>query len=309
MEYPKVDLAIAYAVDPGWPQRPANMPWGHMPGVAIDRQERVVLFTRSEAPVQIYEADGRFVRAWGQGLFGKAHHITIDPEGNLWLADIGRHVVEKYTLEGKRLLTLGTPGVPGCDETHMNMPTDMAVTPAGDVYVSDGYGNARVVRFDRTGRFVRAWGELGTRPGQFNLPHSIAVDSRGRVYVASRNNAQMQVFDPEGRLLAEWRHLFVPWGHVITPGDELWLVGSTPMRWEMHKGEMGGPPKDQVFMKFDTEGRLLQLWAVPKGADGKEKPGELNWVHGIAVDPKGNLYVGDIEGRRAQKFMRLPAAR
>jgi hypothetical protein len=302
--YPKVNLAIAYTVDPHWPQKPADFHWGQMPGVAVDAQDHVYIFTRAEPPVQVYDAEGKFLRAWGGDSLKTAHHIKIDQEGNVWVADIGHHVVEKYTPEGKLLRSLGTKGAPGRDHTHLDMPTDMAITPTGDVFVSDGYGNSRIVHFDRDGRFVKAWGRLGHRSGEFSIPHAIEVDSKGRLYVADRNNARIQVFDQEGKFLDEWRDVVTPWGLCMTRNNELWVCGSSPMQWRKEDEALGCPPKDQVFMRFNSAGKLIQLWTVPKGADGLERPGECNWVHAIAVDSKGNLYVGDILGKRAQKFVR-----
>ena len=303
-KYPKINTATAYKVDPSWPKRPADAAWGAVPGVAVDAHDRVYVFTRAKPPVQVYQADGRFVRAWGQDVIKEAHHIKVDDRGHVWIADIGHHVVRKFTPEGKLLLTLGTVGHAGCDETHLNMPTDMAVTPAGDVFVSDGYGNARVVHFDARGKYVKAWGRVGSRPGEFSIPHAIAADSRGRLYVADRNNVRVQVFDQAGKLLDVWSNVVVPWGLCVTKADEIWVCGSSPMQWRPKDEALGCPPKDQVFMKFSPAGRLLQLWTVPKGRDGLERPGDCNWVHAIAVDSKGNLYVGDIKGKRAQKFVR-----
>jgi hypothetical protein len=180
----------------------------------------------------------------------------------------------------------------------------MAVTPAGDVFVADGYGNARIVHFDRNGNYDTEWGELGSRPGQFSIPHAIAVDSKGKLYVADRNNVRIQVFDQKGNLLDVWNNLITPWGFCVTNDDEIWVCGSSPMQWRKEDSALGCPPKDQVFMKFNGAGKVLQLWTVPKGIDGLERPGELNWVHGVAVDSKGNLYAGDIIGKRAQKFVR-----
>jgi DNA-binding beta-propeller fold protein YncE len=180
----------------------------------------------------------------------------------------------------------------------------VAVTPDGQVFVADGYGNSRVVHFDARGRFVKAWGRLGIAPGEFNLVHAIALDSKGRVYVAGRNNTRIQVFDPSGKLLDVWQNLIVPGGFCMTPDDELWVCGSSPMRWREEDTGLGCPPKDQVFMRFDTTGKLLQLWTVPKGIDEEEQPGDLNWLHGIAVDSQGNIYATDIMGERAQKFVR-----
>jgi DNA-binding beta-propeller fold protein YncE len=216
--------------------------------------------------------------------------------------------VMKFTPEGRLLLELGTRDQPGCDAAHFNMPTDVAVTPAGDVFISDGYGNNRVAHFDKAGRFVKDWGKLGTAPGEFSIPHAIAVDSRGRLYVADRNNVRVQVFDQAGRLLDVWANVVTPWGLWVTDKDEVWVCGSSPEVWETAgKGNpLGCPPKDQVLMRFTPEGRLVQLWTVPKGEDGKEKPGELNWVHCIALDSHGDVYAGDIIGKRIQKFLRQP---
>ena len=309
--YPRITLSTWYEVDPEWPQRPDDMPWGQMPGVAVDRKDQVWIFTRADPPVQVYSAEGRFLRAWGEGLIGRnqrgavaSHHIEIDSRGMIWLADVGNHVILQLTPEGKLLKTLGTPGEAGCDERHFNRPTDMAITPDGQVFVADGYGNARVVHFDADGNFVKAWGTLGTGPGQFSLVHAIALDTKGRLYVADRNNARVQVFDQQGRFLAQWQNLIVPWGLWMTPNDELWVCGCSPMPWRATDSVLSCPPKDQIFMKFDTTGKALQLWTVPKGRDGQERPGDLNWVHGIAVDSQGNIYATDIMGQRVQKFVR-----
>jgi len=308
--YPRVDLAGGYRVDPSWPRRPEGMAWGEMPGVCVDPHDRVWTFNRGETPVQVYGPDGRFLRAWGRGQVGKAHHIRVDGAGHVWLSDIGLHVVRKFTPEGELLLTLGTPGEAGADSTHLDMPTDVAVTADGQAFVADGYGNNRIVHYDAAGRFVKTWGGLGSGAGQFSLPHSIALDSRGRLYVADRNNVRVQVFDQDGTYLDEWRDLIVPWHVWITPGDEVYVCGSSPMRWAGKLGVLPGlmvgiPPKDQVLLRFTTGGRALALWTFPMGAEGRERPGELNWVHGMGVDSRGNVYLGDIQGKRAQKFERL----
>jgi sugar lactone lactonase YvrE len=158
------------------------------------------------------------------------------------------------------------------------------------------------VHFDKNGKYLKEWGELGSKPGQFSIPHAIAVDSKGRVYVADRNNVRIQVFDANGKLLDVWNNLLVPWGLCLTKNDELWACGCSPMHWRPDDNALSCPPKDQLFMRFNADGKLLQLWTVPKGVDGLERPGELNWVHCLAVDSQGNLYAGDIKGKRAQKF-------
>lgn len=302
--YPRVNLATWYKVDPNWPQRPADVKWGQMPGVAVDRKDQVWLSTRANPPIQVYDSGGKFVRAWGEGVIRTPHYIELDHEGKVWVADTGNHVVMQFTPEGKLLKVLGTRGEPGQDQSHLNQPTDMAITPDGEVFVSDGYGNNRVVHFGRNGKFVKAWGKLGTGPGEFSLPHAVALDCNGRLYVADRNNVRVQVFDQSGKFLDQWRNLLVPWGLCRTEKDEIWVCGSSPMPWPQQSGLLGCPPKDQVFMRFNPSGKLMQLWTIPKGEAGKEQPGEVNWLHAIAVDSRGNVYAGDIQGQRAQKFVR-----
>ena len=301
-KYPRVNVATIWTVDAKWPQRPANATWGNVPGIAVDEKDHVYVFTRAEPPVQVYDASGKYLRGWGKGI-GSAHHIKIDADGFVWIADTGNHVVEKYTSEGKLLVTIGTKGKAGRDTAHLNRPCDMAFGANGDVYVADGYGNARVIVFDKTGKFVREWGELGSGPSQFSIVHAIATDSKGRVYVADRNNVRVQVFSPDGKFLEEWKNLIVPWGFHMTKNDEIWVCGSSPMQWRKEDSTLGCPPKDQIFMKFNTQGKLLQLFTLPKGLDGLERPGEVNWVHCIAFDSKNNMYLGDIIGKRAQKFV------
>jgi DNA-binding beta-propeller fold protein YncE len=301
--YPKQDLVTVYQVDADWPPGPSGLHWGQTPGLAIDGKGQVWVLTRAEVPVQIFTPDGQFVRSWGKDQFAAVHQIRFDGAGHVWIADAANHTVRKFTPDGDLLLTLGTEDEPGEDETHLDKPTDMAIAPSGDVFVADGYGNNRIVHFDSVGRFMKSWGTMGTGPGQFSLPHSIAMDSKGRLYVAGRNNNRIQVFDQEGRLLDTFPQVCVPWTIFITKADEVYVCGSSPTGWS-DDPMIGIPPKDQLVMKFDTSGRLLELWTFPFGRTGHEQPGELNWVHGLAVDAQGNLYLGDIMGQRVQKCVR-----
>jgi len=308
VEYPylRVDSATSFAADASWPERRADTPWGAMSGVFVDAQGNVWALSRANPYVMQYGADGKLKQSWGAGLFGSPHMLKLDGQGNVWVADSRKHVVMQCSPAGKLLRTLGTDGAAGCDEAHFFKPTDMTVTAAGDVYIADGYGNARVVHFDKNGRFVRAWGKLGIGPGEFNLPHAITSDSRGRVYVADRNNARIQVFDGDGKYLDQWRDIVVPCALAMTREDELWVIGTSPMTWRQEDDMLGYPPKDQLFMRFDTAGKLLQLWSVPKCEDGREEPGNLNWCHSIAADGQGNIFTVEVNGKRLQKFVRIP---
>ena len=309
--FAKEPVVVEYDVDPSWPRYPKHVSRkGWVSGMAVDAQDNIWFFKKGPDPVQVYRPDGIFVRSWGKGLFVNPHHLRIDHEGNIWLADFGLHIVQKFTPEGKLLQTLGVRGVKGMDKTHFNMPTDMAITKSGDIFVTDGYGNRRVVHFDKDGRYIGEWGTYGSQPGQFVLPHAIVVDSKGRLYIADRNSGRIQVFDRSGKFLDQWTGMLMPWGLSITRDDKLWICGSSPHWWRRH----GKYPeyKDQLFMRCSTSGRVDRVWTLPLGDIGDDKnhpdvsrlkPSEVVGVHCIVQDSKGNVYVGDIYGERAQKFV------
>ena len=298
-------VTARYDVDSAWPQKPDDFMWAQMAGIAIDGSDQVYIFTRSNPAIQVYRTDGALLRSWDMEDPSGAHFIRVGPEGNIWAADITNHVVRKYTPEGKLLLTIGEPGRVGTDEAHFDKPTDIAVLPTGDIFVSDGYGNRRVVHFDKTGKYVNQWGRAGNKPGEFALPHSIVADSRGRLYVADRENARIQVFDTKGKLLDVWSDIITPWGLCVTENDEIWVCGSSPVRKEVADEAVEWlvtPAPDELVMKLSPKGKVLRRVPLQKTAVAPGKPGELDWVHAIAVDSQGNLYLGDIQGRRAQKF-------
>ena len=297
-------VVVEYELDPSWPQRPEDVAaFGWVSGMDLDAQGNIWLFNKGPDPVQVYAPDGRFVRTWGKDQFVDPHQLRIDHEGNIWVADFGLHVVAKYTPDGDLLQTLGIRGEAGQDERHFNRPTDMAVTHQGDVFVTDGYGNRRIVHFDKHGQFVNTWGAYGSKPGEFVLPHAIVLDSRGRLFVADRNSGRIQIFSQAGEFLDQWDNLVMPWGLFFDARDELWVCGSSP-HWWLKDGQY--PEfKDQVFMRFGTDGRMRQLYTLPLGVEGNVQPGETRGVHCLAVDKAGNVYLGDIYGERAQKFVPL----
>lgn len=309
--FAKEPTITEYGVDPNWPKRPENISKkGWVAGLAIDAKDQVWFLKNCPDPIQVYTTDGEFVRTWGRGQFVNPHGLRIDPEGKVWVADFGLHVVQKFTPEGELLLTLGVRGQKGEDAAHFNMPTDMVITPTGDIFVTDGYGNRRIVHYDKDGEFVKAWGQYGTAPGSFVLPHTIVVDSKGKLYVADRNSGRIQVFNQDGKFLNQWANVIMPWGISINAQDDIWVCGSSPHWWKRN----GKFPeyKDQLFMRFSTDGHVRQIWHIPLGDIGEDKnkpdvsrlkPGETVGVHCIAQDSKGNLFVGDIYGERAQKFV------
>ncbi|MBP90569.1 MAG: hypothetical protein CMJ64_28310 [Planctomycetaceae bacterium] len=306
VDYPRGNVSWGYKVDADWPQGKLAYPWKAMPGIAIDEKGLIWTLNRGEMPVQVYTADGKFVNQWGKDYFVSPHQIRFGVEGHVWIADSHAHVVYKFTREGDKLLTIGIAGEPGDDGRHLKMPTDMVEAPSGEIFISDGYRNNRVVVCDAKGKFIRIWGELGTKPGQFSLPHSIARDSKGGIYVADRNNSRVQVFTEQGEFVASWSSLCQPWTIRVTAKDEVYVCGASPTQWRAEDVQLGIPPKDQIVMKFDTAGRVLAWWRFPQGPDEVDagvKPGELSWVHGLAIDAQGNLYLGDIMGQRAQRFL------
>lgn len=214
------ELRGPYEVVHGWPQMPEGRILGQATGVDVDSRGQVYVFHRSGRPwsdepalpfisgptIEVFEAaSGRHLRSWGANLFVMPHGLTIDRQDNIWLTDVHLHQVFKFRRDGKLLLVVGEARVPGADQTHFNKPTDVAVLPDGSFYVSDGYGNARVVKFSAAGEYQFEWGRRGTGPGEFDLPHAVDTDARGHVYVADRSNARVQVFDGAGKFLTEWR--------------------------------------------------------------------------------------------------------
>ncbi|MFN0196470.1 MAG: peptidyl-alpha-hydroxyglycine alpha-amidating lyase family protein [Planctomycetaceae bacterium] len=308
-QYPKINLAYGYQVDPEWPKKPLPHRWRYVTGVAVDSQDRIWIVNQMDPPVQCYDREGNLVEAWGDGQFAFPHFLRVDADDNIWVADFRKHAVRKFTQKGELLVTLGTPDEAGDDEKHLNGPTDVCIAKNGDLFVTDGYGNNRIMHYNAEGKFIKTWGSLGQEPGQLSQPHGITIDSEGKLYVAERNNCRIQVFNQEGESLDQWRHLVNPWGLWMTKDDELLISGSAPARWKEEFGNLGNPPSNQLVVKFDLTGRMKELWVLPLSKPGTMNPGELDWVHAIAADKDGNIYLGDVADEspfhRIQKFDRL----
>jgi DNA-binding beta-propeller fold protein YncE len=275
-------------------------------GVATDAQDRVYVFNRSDHPVIVYEPDGRFLGSWGEGVFTRPHGITIH-DGVVYCADDTDHTVRAFTLEGKLLWTLGTPNQPSdtgySPEGRANLtsirrgagpfnrPTRLAVAPSGEMYVSDGYGNARVHRFSADRQLIQSWGEPGAEPGQFHLPHSVWVHTDGRVFVCDRENDRVQIFSPSGELLTIWTNVTRP-GDLWIDGDGHVFVGE--MAWNMAETHLNGQPfleaRSAQMSVRDLDGNLLTRW----GGDDPCAPGSFASPHGLCLDSHGDLYVGEV---------------
>jgi sugar lactone lactonase YvrE len=306
-DYPKINLVPGYAVDPEWPRQRPEKPWGEMSGVSIDRDGNIWTLNRSETPVQVFSPDGKLLQTWSNEHVKKGHQIRFDPrDGNVWITDLILHVARKFDRTGKPLLTIGTPGEAGADDKHLFLPTDIAIAPSGEVFISDGYGNNRIVHCDATGKFINSWGSMGVKDGEFSLPHSIVIDSKAQLYVADRNNGRVQVFDQTGKFLRAFSGKMVPWTLHITDNDDIYVIGSSPDRWPRTGRMLGVPPRDQIVMRINPQLEIQSWWAFDFQPDAKTattRPGALCWVHALAVDAQGNLYLGDIQGKRIQKFL------
>ena len=298
---------LTFELVPDWEQLPSGWSHGDVAGVATDSQDRVFVFNRSEHPVIIYDRDGRFLGSWGEGVFTRPHGITIRDDV-VYCADYTDHTVRAFTLDGKQLWMLGNlhqPSDTGYSpegRTNLlsikrgagpfNRPTRLALAPNGEMYVSDGYGNARVHRFAADRTLIQSFGEPGTAPGQFNLPHSVWVHTDGRVFVCDRENDRIQIFSPSFELLSIWTS-------VARPGD-LWIDGARghvyvgEMAWNTDESHMDGRPflesrSAQVSVR-DMQGNLLVRW----GGDDPCAAGSFASPHGLCVDSHGDVYVGEV---------------
>lgn len=301
------DAAEPYSVVHGWPQLPMGSVLGQVSGVAVDSHNHAFVFHRAEnswaadktrviasPTVLCFDgASGKLLFSWGQNRFIEPHGLRVDRDDNVWVTDRALQQVLKFTHDGKLLLTIGTERVSGVDSTHFNLPADIAFASDGSVYVADGYGNNRVAKFSADGKFLLDWGRKGSGPGEFDLPHSVAVDAQGLVYVADRNNARIQVFDQNGKFLKAWKseELGRPWSLTVGPDNLVYVVDGGDLK--------PMPPDRGQLLKLDLSGKILAKWSRFGNYDG-----QIYWGHDLAVGKDGAVYVGDVyHGMRVQKFV------
>ncbi|MEJ8844315.1 peptidyl-alpha-hydroxyglycine alpha-amidating lyase family protein [Lacibacter sp. H375] len=305
----KNDQPINYALDEAWPQLPAGYSFGQPTGIGIDSKQHIFVFHRAgrkwtdpfpESFIDkntILELDaetGTIINEWGANQFIMPHGLTVDKNDNVWVTDVGLHQILKFSHNGQLLMKLGIAKTPGNDSSHFNLPTDVIVANDGSFYVSDGYGNSRVVKFSADGKYLLQWGTKGSDEGEFDIPHGITLDKNEHVYVADRQNNRIQVFDKNGKFL-----------RVLKNKDSVPQLPSVTIDSAQHLYAIDfdytittdiGNKGSKVF-QYDTAGNVVFQF----GSTGENKR-TASWYHDIAVDKNGNIYVGDIRGAKLLKF-------
>jgi len=261
---------------------PKDATLGQCSAVDFDSKGRLYLFHRGKHPIMCFDSGGKFIHSWGDDLIGKAHGLRVDRADNIWVTDIGHHVVFKFSPQRKLLLALGQSDKPGLGNDQFDKPTDVAFGSKGEIYVSDGYGNSRVMKFASNGKFLAQWGTPGKGRGEFNLPHTMVVDKQGRVIVGDRENDRIQVFDSKGRLLEVWPG-FAPYGLELDATGTLFVADG----------------RANKILRLNSSGKVMGSWGRKGSA-----PGEFNLPHMLAADKSGNLFIAEVGGMRLQKLQR-----
>jgi DNA-binding beta-propeller fold protein YncE len=280
-----------YRVDTTWGNLPDGWSLGDVAAVGIGARDEVYLFNRGAHPMIVLDRDGNFLRSWGEGVFKNPHGVHVGPDEHLYCTDDGDHTVRKCTPDGRVVLTIGVPGraalemsgLPFCRCTHT------ALSPEGDIYVADGYGNASVHKYAPDGRLLFSWGNSGTDPGCFNIVHNICCDCDGLVYVADRENHRVQVFNGRGRYEGQWNNLHRPSGlYMDQKPNALCYVGELGPFMALNRDHPGLGPRISVL---SHDGSLLARF----GDNGPgHQVGQFLAPHGLAVDSHGDLYVGEV---------------
>jgi DNA-binding beta-propeller fold protein YncE len=297
---PRNDLPQPYRTTRDWGELPKDVPWAAVTAIEAAPDGTIYVVHRCfanscagrpEAPVLKYNADGKLLGSWGQGMFLFPHGATVDREGNLWLTDAradrgkGKQVF-KFSPDGKVLLTLGQAGISGPGPDLFDQPTDVVVSPNGDIFVTDSHRNGtnnRVVKFTKDGKYVKEWGRKGSGRGEISEPHTIAMDSRGRLFVGDRENNRIQIFDQEGNYLDEWRQFGRPSGIYITADDTIYVADSE-----------SGPDTGAHELPGIKKG--IRIGSARDGSvtafieDMESTRPDHSGAEGVGVDHAGNVY-------------------
>jgi len=296
-------LPNPYRIAEKWAQLPAGMQWAGVISVDPDAKDNIWVFHRSDPTILKFDPAGKLVASFGAGMFVQAHGMTIDRNGNVWVTDAqtkdgkGQQVF-KLSPEGKVLMTLGKAGVAGEGPDTFNGPADVVVAPGGDIFVADGHAamaNGRIVKFSKDGKFVKAWGKTGTGPGEFNVPHSIAMDSRGRIFVADRSNNRVQIFDQDGTFIDQWKQFGRPSGVYIDKNDTIYVADSQSNAAQnpgFTRGIRIGSARDGKVTAF-----------IPDLHPDPDKNNNAG-AEGVTADSKGNVYIGDVTGMELRRYVR-----
>jgi streptogramin lyase len=295
------DIPNPYTELVNWVHLPAGVQWGQVIAVKPDAHGNLWVFHRSDPAILEFDSSGKYLKGFAAGMFVQAHGLSIDRDGNLWATDAqgkdgkGQQVF-KFSPEGKVLMTLGKAGVAGAGPDTFNGPCDVAIAPNGDIFVADGHGNdtnARVVRFTKDGKFIKAWGKKGSGPGEFDTLHSIAMDSKGRIFIADRGNSRIQIFDQDGKFIDQWKQFGRPSGLFITKNDTLYAVDSQSDEKTnpgMKRGIRIGSAKDGVVKMF-----IPDMSADPA----------IALAEGVSADAKGDVvYAAGVSSMALHKFVK-----
>ena len=268
---------------------PDGANFGQVAGVALNSEGHIFVFHRGLNPLMEFDQEGNFIRSLADGLIKKAHGLRIDKGDNIWITDVETHLVIKFSPEGKVKMVLGHQGTAGeWSEKHklvlFNKPTDVAFNVRGDIFVADGYGNSRVVRLNKNGEFTLSWGKSGRGEAEFNIPHSIAIDKKGLVYVVDRENKRLQIFDQDGNFKKMWTNVGAPYGLFLTPAQDMFVADG--LNGHIYKLNLDG----EILGQFGTPGKGL---------------GQFNLAHFLAVDSAESVYVAEIINWRVQKLIKI----
>jgi streptogramin lyase len=289
------NLPDPYRAVENWAQLPSGMEWGQVISAYPDAHGNIWVFHRKDPPILEFDRAGKFVKSFGAGMFKQPHGLTVDHDGNVWVTDQTGQQAVKFSPEGKVLMTLGKAGVAGSGPDTFNGPCDVAVAANGDIFVADGHGgdtNARVVKFSKDGKFIKAWGKKGSGPGEFDTLHRLAMDSKGRLFVADRGNNRIQIFDQDGNFIAQWRQFGRPSGIFISKDDTLYSVDS-------QSDEMTNPGvKRGIRIGSAKDGSVKAF--IP---DNSPNP-QIALAEGVSADSSGAVYAAGVSSMGLHKFVK-----